>query len=268
MEQSLRVSPPGTGKRMEQSVTFQLRRVRCHEHFCNWHKQNVRYRKTNSTEKNLSRNPAQMLIECRAICMQMRPYSLVDGCKRNTTPITATRSSSCSTTRRARLVAICAAITLLCDLMPVDSHVNDLTQELGIDSRLVFLYSPVLLKAIWRSIQCLKYLNPERTECWQATRPCGRDFYYIDMKSLKRVSAERILEFGPSNSLAGCPIAGGDCNTLVKQESIGSLRRIALRLDFRAVGESRSLSSGSLDDLKVRMVKTSSSLLATVILKK
>ena len=89
-------------------------------------------------------------------------------------------------------------------------------RELGIESRLVFLYSPVPGYLAQHTV--LEVFNPEQQR-WQV-HDLARDFYFVDMTSLERVSAARIL-FGPRKNLAGCPISGGDCNTQVIQESIG-----------------------------------------------
>ena len=103
---------------------------------------------------------------------------------------------------------------LLCDGR--STAMLTILRELGIESRLVFLYSPVPGYLAQHTV--LEVFNPERQR-WQV-HDLARDFYYVDMTSLERVSAARIL-FGPRKNLAGCPIAGGDCNTQVIQESIG-----------------------------------------------
>ncbi|MCY4071810.1 MAG: hypothetical protein OXG60_10960 [Chloroflexi bacterium] len=88
--------------------------------------------------------------------------------------------------------------------------------ELGINSRLVFLYSPVPGYLAQHTV--LEVFNPER-QTWQV-HDLAWDFFYVDLESRERVSAERIL-FGPHENLAGCPIAGGACNALVMRESVG-----------------------------------------------
>lgn len=88
--------------------------------------------------------------------------------------------------------------------------------ELGIESRLVFLYSPVPGYLAQHTV--LEVFNPELQE-WQV-HDLAWDFYYVDLKSRERVSAQRIL-FGSREELAGCPIAGGPCNDQVMQKSVG-----------------------------------------------
>ena len=88
--------------------------------------------------------------------------------------------------------------------------------ELGIESRLVFLYSPVPGYVAQHTV--LEVFNPE-LQRWHV-HDLAWDFYYVDLKSRERVSAERIL-FGSHENLAGCPIAGGPCSAQVMQESIG-----------------------------------------------
>ena len=104
--------------------------------------------------------------------------------------------------------------SLLCDGR--STAMLTILRELGIESRLVFLYSPVPGYLAQHTV--LEVFNPEQQR-WQV-HDLARDFYYVDMTSLERVSAARIL-FGPRKNLAGCPISGGDCNTQVIQESIG-----------------------------------------------
>ncbi len=103
---------------------------------------------------------------------------------------------------------------LLCDGR--STAMLTILSELGIESRLVFLYSPVPGYLAQHTV--LEVFNPERQR-WQV-HDLAWDFYYVDSKSRERVSAERIL-FGPRENLAGCPIAGGVCNAQVIQESLG-----------------------------------------------
>ncbi len=103
---------------------------------------------------------------------------------------------------------------LLCDGR--STAMLTILRELGIESRLVFLYSPVPGYLAQHTV--LEVFNPE-LQRWQV-HDLAWDFYYVDLESRERVSAERIL-FGPSENLAGCPIAGGACNALVMRESVG-----------------------------------------------
>ena len=103
---------------------------------------------------------------------------------------------------------------LLCDGR--STAMLTILSELGIESRLVFLYSPVPGYLAQHTV--LEVFNPE-LQRWQV-HDLAWDFYYVDRKSLQRVSAERIL-FGPRENLAGCPIAGGPCNEPVMRESVG-----------------------------------------------
>lgn len=88
--------------------------------------------------------------------------------------------------------------------------------ELGIESRLVFLYDSA---PGWLNRHTvLEVFNPD-TQLWQ-THDVGTDFYFIEAGSGSRVSAERIL-FGAHDDLSGCPINGGECGAHVIAESIG-----------------------------------------------
>ncbi len=89
-------------------------------------------------------------------------------------------------------------------------------QELGIESRLVFLYSPV--PGYLSQHTTLEVFNPDRQR-WQV-HDLSWDFYYVEAEPMERVSAERIL-FGSRDSLSGCPIAGGTCTAEVMEESVG-----------------------------------------------
>lgn len=103
---------------------------------------------------------------------------------------------------------------LLCDGR--STAMLTILRELGIESRLVFLYSPVPGYLAQHTV--LEVFDPERQR-WQV-HDLAWDFYYVDSKSRERVSAERIL-FGSRENLAGCSIAGGVCNAQVIQESVG-----------------------------------------------
>ena len=95
-------------------------------------------------------------------------------------------------------------------------------RELGIESRLVFLYRS---DPGWLSQHTvLEIFNPERQR-WQV-HDVGSDFYYVDSKSGDRVNAASIL-FGSHLDLLGCPISGGDCSAEVMAKSLpyfGALR--------------------------------------------
>lgn len=88
-------------------------------------------------------------------------------------------------------------------------------QELGIESRLIFLYRPT---PGWLSQHTvLEIFNPD-TQRWQVHDLGSSDFYYVEAKSMERVSAERIL-FGPRKGLLGCLIAGGPCTAQTMEQS-------------------------------------------------
>lgn len=87
-------------------------------------------------------------------------------------------------------------------------------QELGIESRLVFLYRPV--PGYLSQHTTLEVFNPD-TQRWQV-HDLNWDFYYVDAETMERVSAERIL-FGSRETLLGCPMEGGDCTVEVMEES-------------------------------------------------
>ncbi len=89
-------------------------------------------------------------------------------------------------------------------------------QELGIESRLVFLYHATT--GYLSQHTTLEIFNPD-TQRWQV-HDLNWDFYYVDAISMKRVSAERIL-FGSRDSLLGCPIKGGLCTAEIMKESVG-----------------------------------------------
>lgn len=88
--------------------------------------------------------------------------------------------------------------------------------ELGIESRLVFLYSPA--PGYLAQHTTLEVFNPE-SQRWQV-HDLAWDIYYVESPSLERVSAERIL-FGSHSDLLGCPIQGGPCDADAMQDSIG-----------------------------------------------
>ena len=80
-------------------------------------------------------------------------------------------------------------------------------KELGIESRLVFLYKDV---PGWISQHTvLEVFNPE-TQYWQ-THDLGEDFYYFVAESGIRPNAESLL-FDSGVDVLGCPVNGGDCS--------------------------------------------------------
>ena len=87
-------------------------------------------------------------------------------------------------------------------------------RELGIESRLVFLYRPV--PGYLSQHTTLDVFNPE-TQNWEL-HDLNWDFYYIDADTQERVSAERVL-FGSRDTLLGCPMEGGNCTPEVMEES-------------------------------------------------
>lgn len=103
---------------------------------------------------------------------------------------------------------------LLCDGR--STAMLTILQDLGIESRLVFLYSPA--PGYLAQHTTLEVFNPERQR-WQV-HDLAWDFYYAESPSLERVSAERIL-FGSHSDLLGCPIQGGNCDAEIMQDSIG-----------------------------------------------
>ena len=80
-------------------------------------------------------------------------------------------------------------------------------KELGVESRLVFLYrsDPGWLN----QHTVLEVFNPD-TQFWQ-THDLSKDIYYADGESRIRVDAESLL-FGPHDDIVGCPITGGPCS--------------------------------------------------------
>jgi hypothetical protein len=87
-------------------------------------------------------------------------------------------------------------------------------RELGIESRLVFLYRPV--PGYLSQHTTLDVFNPQ-TQSWEL-HDLNWDFYFVEADSLKRVSAERVL-FGSRETLLGCPMEGGDCTAGIMEES-------------------------------------------------
>ena len=87
-------------------------------------------------------------------------------------------------------------------------------RELGIESRLIFLYRPV--PGYLSQHTTLEVFNPD-TQRWQV-HDLNWDFYYVDSEMMERVSAERIL-FGSRDTLLGCPMEGGTCTAEVMEES-------------------------------------------------
>lgn len=86
--------------------------------------------------------------------------------------------------------------------------------ELGIESRLIFLYRPV--PGYLSQHTTLEVFNPD-TQRWQV-HDLNWDFYYVDAETQERVSAARVL-FGSRETLLGCPMEGGDCTAGVMEES-------------------------------------------------
>jgi len=86
--------------------------------------------------------------------------------------------------------------------------------ELGIESRLVFLYRPV--PGYLSQHTTVEVFNPD-TQRWEL-HDLNWDFYYVDADTQERVSAERVL-FGSHETLLGCPMEGGDCTVEVMEES-------------------------------------------------
>lgn len=109
---------------------------------------------------------------------------------------------------------IAAPPYLLCDGR--STAMLTILQELGIESRLVFLYSPV--PGYIAQHTTLEVFNPER-QAWQV-HDLAWDFYFVESPPLARISAERIL-FGSHSNLLGCPIQGGPCDAETMQDSIG-----------------------------------------------
>lgn len=80
-------------------------------------------------------------------------------------------------------------------------------KELGIESRLVFLYMSV--PGWLNQHTVLEIFNPD-TQYWQV-HDLSRDVYYAAADSGTRVNAESML-FGNHEGILGCPIAGGPCS--------------------------------------------------------
>ena len=95
-------------------------------------------------------------------------------------------------------------------------------KELGIESRLVFLYDQT---RGWISEHTvLEVFNPD-TQYWQV-QDLGGDVYYIAGASGVRVDAESIL-FGSHDDILGCPVDGGACSADLSADGIayfGALR--------------------------------------------
>jgi len=80
-------------------------------------------------------------------------------------------------------------------------------KELGIESRLVFLY---MSEPGWLNQHTvLEVFNPD-TQYWQV-HDLDSDVYYLAGDSEIRVDAESML-FGPHDDILGCPISGGSCS--------------------------------------------------------
>ncbi len=94
---------------------------------------------------------------------------------------------------------------LLCDGR--STAMLTILQELGIESRLVFLYKS---DPGWISQHTvLEVFNPD-TQYWQV-QDVGEDIYYIAGKSGIRVNAESLL-FDSHDDILGCPVDGKPCN--------------------------------------------------------
>ncbi len=100
---------------------------------------------------------------------------------------------------------------LLCDGR--STAMLTILKELGIESRLVFLYKD---ENGWISQHTvLEVFNPD-TQFWQ-THDVGSDFYYIAPVSGIRVNVESIL-FDASTHIIGCPIDGSPCSAEVSAD--------------------------------------------------
>lgn len=102
-----------------------------------------------------------------------------------------------------------------------------LLAELGIDSRLIFLYGYGDSANDIAEHTILEAFNPE-TQQWELHDPTG-DWFYVDVDTGERLSVERVL-FGP---LDGVTICGydGECDEARFQEAFGSLFR-AIRYGY------------------------------------
>lgn len=100
---------------------------------------------------------------------------------------------------------------LLCDGR--STAMLTILKELGIESRLVFLYKD---DGGWISQHTvLEVFNPD-TQYWQ-THDVGSDFYYIALESGIRVNVESLL-FDASVRIIGCPIDGSPCSAQVSAD--------------------------------------------------
>ncbi len=100
-----------------------------------------------------------------------------------------------------------------------------LLRELGIESRLVFLYQS--LPGWLNQHTVLEVFHPG-LQRWQ-THDVAAEFTFANVTSGARVSAARIL-YGPPDDLVGCPIAGGDCTVELMLSRLGYFS--ALRYGF------------------------------------
>ena len=115
---------------------------------------------------------------------------------------------------------------LLCDGR--STAMLTLLGELGIESRLVFLYADAPGWIAEHTV--LEVFNPD-SQYWQ-THDLAWDVYYIAADSGIRVNAESIL-FDASLELLGCPIAGGACAAELAQPGLAYFE--ALRYGHHAM---------------------------------
>lgn len=86
-------------------------------------------------------------------------------------------------------------------------------QELGIESRLVFLYKDSPGYVAQHTM--LEVFNPDEQR-WQVH---DLNYYFAEAETLQPAAAERIL-FGARSSLLGCPIDGGGCTAEIIQPAL------------------------------------------------
>lgn len=103
---------------------------------------------------------------------------------------------------------------LQCDGRSTAMHT--ILRELGIESRLVFLYQAVPGWIAEHTV--LEVFNPD-TQYWQV-HDLSDDIYYAAGASRIRVDAESML-FGPHDSIVGCPISGGPCSAELSASGLG-----------------------------------------------
>jgi hypothetical protein len=78
-----------------------------------------------------------------------------------------------------------------------------LLQELGVESRLIFLYADGGTGIGQHTM--LEVFNPD-TQQWEVHDP-SEDLYFVDTQAHSRASIERLV-FGPLDSIVGCDSAG------------------------------------------------------------